>query len=202
MRVLVVFGHPRHDSFNAAVLEALTRGLEDSGHEVDAADLHAEGFSPALTPEDLAAARGDGRTPSDVIAYQERILAAGGLAFLFPVWWFAPPAMIKGWIDRVFQEHFAFRFLEDGRVEGLLHHDRALVLATTGAGALTYRTFGFARPMKKTLCDWTLKMSGVSKVRTVLLHRVVKADDATRHSYLEEARRLGRRYFGVEVRSS
>ncbi len=196
MRVLVLLAHPKPDSFNAALLKEFVGGLVEAGHEPDVADLYGEDFRPALGAEDLACMGAEAPDPA-VRSYQERILAAQGLAFVFPVWWFGPPAMLKGFVDRVFQENFAFRFKEGGLVEGLLHHRRALVLNTTGASALMYRTFGFGDPLRKSFCDWTLRFCGIKEVEQILFHEVVNTDDATRAAYLLEARWLGREFFSA-----
>ena len=155
----------------------------------------AQNFDPRLRTGELRR-MGSGTPEPGVKAFQDRILAARGLAFLFPVWWFGPPAILKGFVDRVFQENFAFRFLPGGLVEGLLNHPKALVLNTTGTGALLYRTFCFDKPLHKTFCEWTLRFCGVKEVRQVLLHNAVEADDATRRGYLEQAGTLGREFFG------
>jgi len=198
VRILAVYAHPLPSSFNAAVLGELRRGLEESGHEVDVADLYAEGFDPSLSAGELAGLA-SGAAPPGIRRYQERILRAGGLAFVFPVWWFAPPAILKGWIDRVFLENFAFRFLEGGRVEGLLRHEGALVLNTAGGGGPLYLALGFDGPLQKTFCDWTLKVCGVRRVKRVIFHEVVKAGDAARSGYLRKARNAGRTFFGKET---
>ena len=197
MRILAVYAHPVSSSFNAAILGELRSGLEESGHEVDVADLYAEGFVPSLDARDLAGLT-SGDTPAGIRRYQDRLLRAEGLAFVFPIWWFAPPAILKGWIDRVFLENFAFRFLEGHRIEGLLQHEKALVLNTAGGGGAVYMALGFDGPLKKTFCEWTLKYCGVRKVKQVIFHDVVKTDDATRAGYLKRARKLGRTYFGEE----
>ncbi len=196
MRILLVLSHPRADSFNASVAAALRESLESEGHEVDLLDLHREGFRPEMRPEDLEAAA-TGRFAPDVAALQARVSAAGGLAFVFPVYWFGPPAMVKGFVDRVFFEGFAFRFLPGGRVKGLLRQERALVLCTAGASALLYRTFGFHRPMRKILVDWTLRMCGIKTVRMEIFHEVTEVTDARRREYLDEVKRLGRTFFGA-----
>ncbi len=195
MRILVVYAHPRTDSFNAVLLRAFVAGLCEAGHEPDVGDLYAEGFDPRLGADELEHL-GTGRRGADVRAWQERLLAADGLAFIFPIWWFGPPAILKGFVDRIFEENVAFRFRATGLVEGLLPQKRALVLTTTGSSALLYRTLGFEKPLQKTLCDWTLKVCGIKTVEHVLLYDVVKADDAVRRRYTEEARRLGREFFG------
>jgi NAD(P)H dehydrogenase (quinone) len=122
-------------------------------------------------------------------------MAAQALAFVFPVWWAAPPAVLKGFVDRVIQENFAFRFGEDGAVEGLLPQQKALVITTTGATREQYEAIGFGRALENTWDDWTLRMCGVRQVEHHYFYAVPDADEATRLSYLAEARRLGRESF-------
>lgn len=196
MHVLIVLAHPKRDSFNAALCRSLEEGLCEAGHAVDIADLYAEHFDPRLGPEELDA-MGSLRPAPDVAAYQQRMLQAQGLVFLFPVWWFGPPAILKGFVDRVLQENFAFRFRGTGAVEGLLRHERALVINTAGVSASLYKLFGFGKPLAKVFDKWTLQVCGIRKVRHVVFYDVVKADDATRARYLAEARRLGCEFFSA-----
>lgn len=194
MRILVVFAHPKSDSFNAAVCAALCEGLSAAGHEIDLADLNAERFNPVLQGPELDEL-GAGPALEDVIFYQQRILKAEAMAFVCPVWWFGLPAILKGFIDRVFQEGFAFQFTEDGKVHGLLRHKKALVVCTAGASARLYRLFRFGGPLEKTFGAWTLKMCGIPAVRHVFLHDVPNVDNEKRGRYLKKVRRLGFRYF-------
>ena len=194
MRIFVVLVHPKADSFNAALCAALCDGLRDAGHEADVADLYAEGFDPVLRGPELTPP-GIGRLPRDVTDYQRRILRAHALAFVYPVWWFGTPAMLKGFVDRVFREDFAFCFTAGGRVRGLLLHEKALVICTTGVTESRYRQFHYGRPMERAFDAWTLRGCGVRQVKRVLLHDVVDADDATRTGYLLRVRQLGREYF-------
>ncbi|MBZ5495352.1 MAG: NAD(P)H-dependent oxidoreductase [Acidobacteriia bacterium] len=194
MRILIVLAHPKPDSFNAALCGALCAGLAEAGHQTDIADLYAEGFDPVLRGPELDTL-GTGHPLSDVAVYQNRILQAQALAFVFPVWWFGVPAILKGFVDRVFQEEFAFRFTSDRGVRGLLHHEKALVIRTAGASASFYRLFRFGRPLEKTFDEWTLRTCGVRTVRNVFFHDVLNVSDAARLRYLERVRRLGRDYF-------
>jgi NAD(P)H dehydrogenase (quinone) len=194
MRILIVLAHPKPDSFNAAVCAALCRGLQAAEHEIDVADLYAEGFNPVLHGAELGTVD-HARLPRDVKCYQRRIRKADALAFVFPVWWFGAPAILKGFVDRVLSEGFAFRIESTGKVSGLLGHKKALVISTAGASAALYKRYQFGRPLEKTLGEWTLKMCGVRSVRHVFLHDVVNIDAAARGRYLEKVRRLGREYF-------
>lgn len=194
MRILIVLAHPKSDSFNAAVCAALCESLRAAGHEIDIADLNREGFHPVLRGPELEEL-GTAPPLEDVRRYQQRILSADALAFIFPVWWFGLPAILKGFVDRVFREGFAFQFTKGGRVHGLLRHKKALIIGTAGASAALYRLFRFGGPLEKTFGEWTLKMCGVRAVRQVLLHDVVNTNDAARERYLKKVRQLGLRYF-------
>jgi NAD(P)H dehydrogenase (quinone) len=194
MRIFVVLVHPKPDSFNAALCAALCDGLHEAGHKADVADLYAEGFDPVLRGPELDTLALS-QPPRQVADYQQRILHAHALAFVYPVWWFGSPAMLKGFVDRVFREDFAFRFTSGGHVRGLLPHEKALVVCTTGVTESLYRLFHFGRPLEKTFDAWTLRSCGVQQVKRVVLHDVVNADEATRAGYLDQVRQLGRKYF-------
>ena len=101
MRILVVLAHPVAESFSHAICRHLVAGLRRAGHEVRELDLHARGFDPVLD----AAGRRDYHTPgvneAAVADQLAEIRWAEGLIFVYPTWWYSLPAMLKGWIDRV-----------------------------------------------------------------------------------------------------
>ncbi|MCA9774181.1 MAG: NAD(P)H-dependent oxidoreductase, partial [Myxococcales bacterium] len=136
MRILVVYAHPNPQSFNHAVKDAVLAEIGGAGHETDLLDLYAEGPKCVLDAEDFAALA-DGGPPEDVRAYQERILRAEALVFVYPIWWFDRPAILKGWFDRVFTRGFAFEYV-DGAPRALLLGRRALVLTTAGGPEAVY----------------------------------------------------------------
>jgi NAD(P)H dehydrogenase (quinone) len=194
MKILIVLAHPKPDSFNAAVCGALCEGLGEAGHETDVADLYAEGFDPVMRAGELDQL-GTGAPRDDIAAYQRRISRAEGLAFIFPIWWFGPPAILKGFVDRVLQEGFAFEFAEGEKIRGRLPQKKALVVNTAGASAALYRLFRFSAPLEKTFDRWTLKTCGIRSVRHLILHDVAHASAAERSAALRKVRRLGSRYF-------
>jgi NAD(P)H dehydrogenase (quinone) len=109
MQILVVFCHPADESFQRTILEALEARLAADGHAVRVLDLYREGFDPVLDAEAWRAhrqERGAGRTELEphIAALRE----AEGLVFVYPTWWFGLPAMLKGWLDRVWQPGVAF----------------------------------------------------------------------------------------------
>jgi NAD(P)H dehydrogenase (quinone) len=108
MRVLVVYCHPVPDSFNAAVRDAVLRGLKTAGHEAELVDLYAEGFNPVLSEGERRNYHTEGANIAPVADELARLKGADGLVFVYPTWWYGPPAMLKGWLDRVLVPHETF----------------------------------------------------------------------------------------------
>ncbi len=114
MRVHVVYGHPVADGFAAALHRTVLDGLARGGHDVDDLDLYAERFSPALSE---AERRGYDNSPANevfVTPCMARLRAAEALVFCFPTWWYATPAIVKGYLDRVMLPGVAFHLPQDG----------------------------------------------------------------------------------------
>jgi putative NADPH-quinone reductase len=134
MRVLVLHAHPNPESYNSALYRRVLEELARAGHEVDACDLYAEDFQPVLTRAERVGyhAVPDNRGP--VEPYVRRLEAAEALVLVHPVWNFGPPAILKGFYDRVFLPGVSFR-LVDGKVRPSLHNIRKLLVITTYGGA-------------------------------------------------------------------
>jgi putative NADPH-quinone reductase len=134
MRILVIFCHPARDSFAASILEALTRRFGEARHEVRVVDLYAEGFDPVLDLAGWRAHRQNRRRDDGLSAHLAALAEAEGLVLVYPTWWYGPPAMLKGWIDRVWQPGLAFR-MEGGvfRARHLTQLKRFAVISTYGS---------------------------------------------------------------------
>ena len=133
-RALVLYAHPCPESFNSAVHETVVDTLAGRGWEVDDCDLNAEGFMPILTELER---RGYHEAPANigpVQGYVERLRAAEALVMVFPVWNFGYPAILKGFLDRVFLPGVSFRLTGDGKVAPALTHIRRLAACTTYGG--------------------------------------------------------------------
>jgi putative NADPH-quinone reductase len=133
MRVLVVFAHPVAESFNAAVLEAVTSTLRQRGHEVDLCDLYAEGFPAIMSREDRLLYHEVPANRALARPWIERLEAAQGLVLVFPTWVFGPPAILKGFCEKVFLPGVAFTIV-DGKVRGALGHLRRVAGLSTYGG--------------------------------------------------------------------
>ena len=101
MRIVIVFNHPSEESFCNAILQAVTKGLEEADHEVDLMHLDNEKFNPAMSQADLKAFVAHKPVDPQVIDYTERLKRADHFIFIFPIWWDIMPATTKGFIDRV-----------------------------------------------------------------------------------------------------
>ncbi|NRG31497.1 NAD(P)H oxidoreductase [Niallia circulans] len=109
MKILVVVAHPRSDSLTASMSKRFIEGLTEAGHEYEIADLYAEGFNPILHTRDEPDWNNPNKTYSnEVLCEMERISASDALVFIFPIWWYSMPAIMKGYIDRVWNYGFAY----------------------------------------------------------------------------------------------
>ncbi|GAA2429741.1 NAD(P)H oxidoreductase [Streptomyces macrosporus] len=106
---LLVLAHPRPDSLTAQAADRARARLVAGGFTVDVLDLHTEGFDPRMTPEDEPDWADPDKTYSEEVrSHMRRVDAADAIVVVFPLWWFGPPAVLKGWIDRVWNHGFAY----------------------------------------------------------------------------------------------
>jgi NAD(P)H dehydrogenase (quinone) len=190
VNVLVVYAHPNPKSFNHAILEIVDETLRAQGHQTRIKDLYAEGFDPLLDGPGLVAAN-TGQLVPDIRAEQEQLQWAEGLVFIYPLWWFDRPAILKGWFDRVFTNGFAFRYGPEG-YQGLLTHEKALVIVTTGGGVEDFARIGWKEHIVRPTTDGTLSFCGVRNIVDKVFYAVPAATQAQRQAILEEIRELAR----------
>lgn len=147
MRILAVHAHPDETSFNRALFHAATARLEARGHAVDRLDLYAEDFDPRLSVEERRGYHAIPQNRDQVAAHVERLMAAEALVFVYPVWNYGFPAILKGWFDRVFLPGVSFT-LENGAVRPALQHVRRLSVVTTYGGT-RFRTMVMGDPPRR-----------------------------------------------------
>ena len=195
MHVLIVYAHPRAESYTRAVARAYEAGLLEAGHSSEVADLYREGFEPRFDVADYAQFQGLA-LPGDVQAEQARVDRADGLALVFPIWWWSFPAILKGWIDRVFSEGWAYRF-DPALSRGMLR-DRPTTLFGIGASReSTARRYRYADAMQTQILTGMLGYCGLRNVDGHYLYDV-DANDAARVAFLAHAERCGRESFSLD----
>ncbi len=132
MRVLYLYCHPLPESFHAGIRARALAGLATAGHAVDILDLYAEGFDPVLGAEERRRYHDTTANRRGLERWIARLEQADGLVVQFPTWCFGPPAMLKGFLDRVLIPGVAFDLSDPAHVRPLLGHIRRL------AGVVTY----------------------------------------------------------------
>ena len=152
MRILVVYCHPDEESFQWTIQSELTTRLRADGHDLQVLDLYAEGFDPVLDREAWRAHRQDrGFDAADLAPHVAALLAAEGVVFIYPTWWFGLPALLKGWLDRVWATDVAFKLpAGKGRITSLMTHVTKVGVITT-CGAPTWWSVVVGQPGRKTL---------------------------------------------------
>ena len=150
MRIFVLFAHPVETSFNAAIHAKLVATLRSRGHEIDDCDLNAEGFDPVMTRQDRIEYHTVGVNRARVAPYVDRLLAAEALVLSYPVWNMGFPAILKGFIDRVFLPGVSFTLGEDGSYNPCLHNIKRLGVVCTYGGA-RWLTFMMGDPPRRFL---------------------------------------------------
>ncbi|CAL9304740.1 NAD(P)H oxidoreductase [Streptomyces sp. SudanB52_2052] len=163
---LLVLAHHRSDSLTAQVAGHLQARMEEADGTVDVLDLYAEDFDPRLTPVDEPDWEDrEKRYSPEVHAHMDRIAAADDILVVFPVWWFAPPAVVKGWIDRVWNYGFAY-----GRSKPRLAGKRMLWLGLAGGPDSDYAKTGLDSAMDIQLRAGVSQFCGIVDSSVRLLH--------------------------------
>lgn len=161
---LVVLAHPRSDSLTAAMAARAHDHLAATGHSVDLLDLFAEGFDPLLRPEDEPDWDDPTKTYSpEVRAHMARIAAADVIVVVFPVWWYALPAIAKGWVDRVWNRGFAY---EPSTLAG----KRMYWIGLAGASADHFAAEGLDTALDLQLRVGISKYCGITDATVHLVH--------------------------------
>ena len=186
-RALVLFAHPCPESFSAALHHEVVDTLAGRGWEVDDCDLNAEDFSPVLTEVERRGYHEVGPNLGPVKGYVDRLRAADALVMVFPVWNFGYPAILKGFLDRVFLPGVSFR-LEDGKVKPNLTHIRRLAAVTTYGGTRV-RAMLAGDPPRKSVTRAVWHVCRPMKMRYLALYDMNRATDATRGAFLGRVRK-------------
>ncbi|SFJ06347.1 NAD(P)H-dependent oxidoreductase [Celeribacter neptunius] len=186
-RVLVLYAHPCPESFNAAVHEVVVDTLTKSGWEVDDCDLNAEGFQPVLTTEDRRGYHDEPDNIDPVRPYVERLQAADALVMVFPVWNFGYPAILKGFLDRIFLPGVSFK-LKDGKVRPGLTNIKRLYACTTYGGT-RMRAMMNGDPPRKCVTRPVWYACGMPKKKYIGLYDMNRNEAPKLKAHLERVRR-------------
>lgn len=197
MHALIVVAHPDPKSLTHSVAHHLAEGVSNSGHTFEIANLAAEGFDPRFTATDIALFRREAPPPADVAAEQARIDQANALVLVYPVYWWSMPGLLKGWIDRVFANGWAYDETLDGKIVKKLRHLRVHLIAIGGADLRTYARHGYFGAMRTQIDHGIFDYCGVRVGTSELL---VPAETQNPRSHPDAAYAIGRKLFKASER--
>ena len=184
MKILIVVAHPRPSSLSHLVARAFCEAATANGHATEWADLVAEGFDPVLREADEPDWDDPAKRYSpEVQAEMARIERNEATVLVFPVYWWSMPAVLKGWIDRVWNNGWAYG-------DATYPHKKALMIALAGNDRAAYEKRGYDKAMTAQLDTGVLRYCGVEDARLEMLYGTLDGDAASART-LEDARRLG-----------
>ncbi|WP_432284446.1 NAD(P)H-dependent oxidoreductase [Aminobacter sp. BA135] len=192
MHALIVVAHPDPKSLSHGVAAQLAEGVALAGHTHEIADIAGEGFDPRYTATDLAVHRREVAPAADVAAEQARIDRADTLVLVYPVYWWSMPALLKGWIDRVFANGWAYDEGTGIRPVKRLRHLKVHLVAIGGATMRTYARHGYFGAMKTQIDHGIFDYVGAPVVTSELL---LDTETLGAAEHLEAARAIGRNLF-------
>lgn len=195
MNISVILGHPQPGSFNHAIAETAVRALRERGHTVWFHDLYVEGFDPLLSHGEIPR---DAALPPDIQQHCDEIAAADGIVIVHPNWWGQPPAILKGWVDRVIRPGVAYEFLEgdggEGVPVGLLKAQAALVFNTANTPEVRENE-AFGDPLQLLWKNCIFDLCGVPAFYRRMYRVIVTSSVKERQSWIEEVASIIRAYF-------
>ena len=192
MKILIILAHPSSGaSFNRAIAETAVRTLEEMGHEPILRDLYAERFDPVL----LA---GEEKLPVEELPREIQdairdVADAEGLVFIHPNWWGIPPAILKGWIDRVFRAGFAYRFSADGVVPQFT--EKTVQIFTTSNTPREIELEVYHDPLENFWKTIVFGLTGCKSFERRNFESIIMSSDAERKEWLAETERIILRRF-------
>jgi len=195
MKISVIVAHPNPASFNHAIAQAAIAELMQNGHEAVFHDLHAEKFDPLLMFEEIPM---QAAPPPEIAAQSREIAEADGIIVVHPNWWSQPPAILKGWLDRVLRPGVAYKFGAgpngEGIIIGLLKAKAALVFTTSNTPAdKELELYGDPLEGLWKRCVWGF--CGVKTVHRELFSVIITSTPAQRDAWLKKTRKIVREYF-------
>jgi len=195
MRISVILAHPDKASLNHAIARTAIERIEENGYGVSFHDLYTENFDPLLFSNEIPK---DAVLPNVVQEHCEEIRRAHGIIIIHPNWWGQPPAILKGWIDRVIRPGVAYEFLEgdsgEGIPRGLLTAKAAIVFNTSNTG-IEREQQAFGDPLEAIWRNCIFGLCGITVFHRRTFGIVVTSTDSERRRWLQEVRETIDRFF-------
>lgn len=198
LNISVILAHPNHNSFNHAIAETAVFQVNRNGHNVIFHDLYAEKFDAVLPEAEIPS---DAQLPSEIEKHCNEIKTADGIIIVHPNWWGQPPAILKGWIDRVIRPGVAYNFLEGDKGEGvpigLLKAKAAIVFNTANTPEEREKKV-FGDPLELIWKNCVFDLCGVSEFYREMFRVVVTSTPEMRKEWLKKVEDVVSDFFPSE----
>lgn len=195
MKILVVLAHPDTNSFNHAIANQAIETLEKNNHQVIFHDLYEEDFDPRLPGEEIPRSA---ILSEEIKQHCDETATADGIIIIHPNWWGMPPALLKGWIDRVIRPGIAYEFVEgdsgEGVPVGLLTAKSALIFNTSNTEAQREQD-SFGDPLERIWKDCIFDLCGVKNCFRRMFGVVVTSTQDEREIWLSEVHKKVDEYY-------
>ncbi len=195
MKILIVIAHPQKGSFNHAIADAVVETVRSNGHEPIYHDLYDEQFDPILPGSEIPTVA---ELDSNIARYCHEISNADGIVIIHPNWWGQPPAILKGWIDRVLRPGVAYGFLEgdtgEGVPVGLLKAKAVIVFNTSNTPEEREREV-FGDPLERIWRDCIFRLCGVKSFYRKMFRVIVTSTPEERREWIMEIKEIVNQYF-------
>ena len=182
-KIFLIYGHYNDKSFTCAIKDTFIESAKANGHEVDLADLYQDKFNPVFAGE---------KANEEIKNYQSRIEKADVIVFIYPIWWFRAPAIIEGFIDRVFIPPWAFQFKKVigfyGYPVGKLKNKRAIIFNAYGSPRFATVLFFLNLPIRRFKRGF-LKICGLNNILYKRFFSVPYVSVEKRKNYLEDVKK-------------
>ncbi|WP_026792022.1 NAD(P)H-dependent oxidoreductase [Pleomorphomonas oryzae] len=198
MHATIVVAHPIHQSLTQEMARRVSEGIvaADAGHSAEIVDLMVEGFDPRFTARDIAVLAEEAAPSQDVLAEQARLDRSDALVLVYPVYWWSMPALLKGWIDRVFVNGWAYDYSPKKGLVKKLGRLPIHLIAIGAADRGTYDRHGYTDAMKVQIDHGIFNYCGAPVLTSELLHL---PDTGAPLALLDRTEAIGRGVFGERL---
>jgi len=184
MKNLIIFSHPHLYSYTFAIVNKVSNILKEKNEEVKIVDLYMKNFNPVLSEKELILAN-KGESLPEIKIYQKKIVDSNRIIFVYPIWWSQMPAMMKGFIDRVFTKGFAYTINDDGSPNGLLSDKKVVAISPLGTSRENAEKEGLDISLKQTLVNSVYGFCGMKVEHHIMIYSVTSSSEFERKNWLE-----------------
>ena len=199
MKILVILAHPNKQSYNHAIAFSAVKQLQENGHNVIFHDLYTEKFDPILPSQEFPS---EVTLPSNIKQHCDELRLADGIIIVHPNWWGQPPAILKGWVDRVMRPGVAYNFLEGDKGEGIpvgLLKAKAAIVINTANTPFKREQEVFGDPLQLLWKNCIFDLCGVSIFYREMFTVVVTSTPDQRQEWLRKVQEVVNKYFPADM---